>query len=908
MNDKIKTKDQLIAELNALRKRLSELEGFEEERVMGEKTYAASREIDLEKLTKPKQATLEERYRALFENNPMETIIVDHQGRVTSSNLAKGRPDKRVPNIGEIMYKDYAGKHDINMYNELMKCMSSGLSREFPKQKYGERFLHIRISPFSDGAMITSMDITDRVVAEETMRKAQKQARVLAHALDSWFQPFAVAYADGRIMTYNAAYCKLTGYSKEELCKVRRFTDITPKEWHDVMAEAEETIRRTKQPQHFEKEYIRKDGSRVPVEVFEYPIYDRKGNLQYFYSFFVDIKERKNLEEALEESRKRHRVLLESIPAEAIIVDHDGRVTDSNLPERRPGGSVPNVGDVMYKDYAGRHEIDMHQELMGCITSGETKEFPQQKYGEKFLYMKMSPFSGGAIITSMDVTELKLLQEALQDSEERYQSVFENTGAATAIIEKDDMLSRVNREFEKLSGYSREELEGKMKWTEFILQEDVERLKSVLAERPGNKGKSPADYEFRFVDKAGNTKDVVWKVLVQPGGEKCIVSLLDISARKKAEAGLQEREERFHAVADYAYNWETWVGPNGELIYVSPSCERITGFGPNEFKKNPGLLEAITHPEDRPLITSHLKDDFEDLESRTIEFRITSRSGEERWICHNCQPVYGTKGRFLGRRSSNRDCTLYKKIAHQLELCTVELRHANEEIAQYGNALACDLRAPLRAVRNYANFLSEAMEGTLEEDHKSYLDGIARAAREAGDLIGDLLALSQARWTNDIVERIHVGEFLRNLIASLQMPKDVRFIVEDDWPTIEAQPFFLSQIFQNLVDNAVKFNKSSQKLIELGWRAIGNEAYEFYVQDNGIGIHSRYSEQIFGVFERLHTTEEYPGSGIGLAIVKKAATKMGGSVRFESRLGEGSAFFVTLPLRQRERSRQTPQC
>jgi len=140
------------------------------------------------------------------------------------------------------------------------------------------------------------------------------------------------------------------------------------------------------------------------------------------------------------------------------------------------------------------------------------------------------------------------------------------------------------------------------------------------------------------------------------------------------------------------------------------------------------------------------------------------------------------------------------------------------------------------------------------------------------------------------------------------MPKDVRFIVEDDWPTIEAQPFFLSQIFQNLVDNAVKFNKSSQKLIELGWRAIGNEAYEFYVQDNGIGIHSRYSEQIFGVFERLHTTEEYPGSGIGLAIVKKAATKMGGSVRFESRPGEGSTFFVTLPLRQRERSRQTPQC
>ena len=101
------------------------------------------------------------------------------------------------------------------MHKELVKRINSGVSKEFPKQKYGGKFLQIRISPFSEGAIITSIDITDRVLAENSMRKSQRQTRVLAHALESCSQPFAVGYPDGRIMTYNTAYCKLTGYSKK---------------------------------------------------------------------------------------------------------------------------------------------------------------------------------------------------------------------------------------------------------------------------------------------------------------------------------------------------------------------------------------------------------------------------------------------------------------------------------------------------------------------------------------------------------------------------------------------------------------------------------------------------------------------------------------------------------------------
>ena len=107
----------------------------------------------------------------------------------------------------------------------------------------------------------------------------------------------------------------------------------------------------------------------------------------------------------------------------------------------------------------------------------------------------------------------------------------------------------------------------------------------------------------------------------------------------------------------------------------------------------------------------------------------------------------------------------------------------------------------------------------------------------------------------------------------------------------------MRQIFQNLISNATKFNRAPHKRIELGWRLVGEYDCELYVRDNGLGIDPRYAEQIFQIFQRLHTQQEYEGTGIGLAIVKKAISRMGGTVHYTSTTGEGSTFFVTLPMR-----------
>jgi signal transduction histidine kinase len=225
---------------------------------------------------------------------------------------------------------------------------------------------------------------------------------------------------------------------------------------------------------------------------------------------------------------------------------------------------------------------------------------------------------------------------------------------------------------------------------------------------------------------------------------------------------------------------------------------------------------------------------------------------------------------------------------------TARLEAANTELSQYAYIVSHDLRAPLRAVRNYADFLREDLEGTLNGEQKAYLDGLGRAVHEAEDLIGDLLKLSRLDRHNVQMETVDLGLFLRELIASLDLPAEVETVMGDDWPTLNVEPTLLRQIFQNLIDNAVKFNDSPRKRVELGWRP-AEEGYELFVRDNGIGIEPRYQAQIFRMFERLHIWEEYEGTGIGLAIVKKAAGKLGSSVRLESQPGQGSTFFVTLP-------------
>jgi len=236
-----------------------------------------------------------------------------------------------------------------------------------------------------------------------------------------------------------------------------------------------------------------------------------------------------------------------------------------------------------------------------------------------------------------------------------------------------------------------------------------------------------------------------------------------------------------------------------------------------------------------------------------------------------------------------------RQVNRELSAKAAELKDANEELSQYAYAVSHDLQAPLRAINNYVSFLKEDLGTGLEGEPKKYLDALGRAVHEAAHLVQGLLDLSRIGQGGASMEPIPMGRFLRELINSMSLPAGTTITTADELPTIDADPVLLKQIFQNLIENAVKFNDSPQISITLEWRMPSERKYEFLVSDNGIGFEKHYQDQIFRVFERLHTLNEYNGTGIGLAIVKKASTLLEGTIRVESNAGQGSTFILTLP-------------
>lgn len=235
------------------------------------------------------------------------------------------------------------------------------------------------------------------------------------------------------------------------------------------------------------------------------------------------------------------------------------------------------------------------------------------------------------------------------------------------------------------------------------------------------------------------------------------------------------------------------------------------------------------------------------------------------------------------------------ELEERVQQRTRQLQETNDELSQYAYAVSHDLRTPLRGIRNYADFLQEDLIDTLETEQKRYLNGLLRAVREADHMVDGLLTLSRVSSRDLPLESIDLNIFLRGLLASLELPPDVHVTVQPNWPMLQTEAALLRQIFQNIILNGVKFNQSPIKEITLTWTMLDDQTYQFSVKDNGIGIEPLYQERIFGVFERLHTYQEYSGTGIGLAIVRKAVRRLRGSVRVESQLGHGSTFIIQLP-------------
>lgn len=371
----------------------------------------------------------------------------------------------------------------------------------------------------------------------------------------------------------------------------------------------------------------------------------------------------------------------------------------------------------------------------------------------------------------------------------------------------------------------------------------------------------------------------------------------------KIQEQLQQALEQLEMAARGAelgiWNYDLASGKS----FWNPQLYRLLGLEPREGPEEADRFFDFIHSEDRVGSIANLQAVLEQKgDHLKEEFRIKRVDGEERWLAARGRVFRDEGGRAAHICGINFDITDRKRneqvtrlVQRRLVAQLLETERANEELSQIVYAVTHDLKGPLRAIRHYTEFLHEDLAETLTGEQKMYLEGLRIAVDQGDALIGDLLSFSRIGKMLLEAEKVDFHELVAEIRSVLDPSHEVAIFVQPHWPEVEVDRDLLRQILQNLMSNGIKFNTHAKKRIEIGWRPAENDAIEIVVSDNGIGIDPQYGDQIFRIFQRLHTERAYKGTGIGLAIVQKAAQMLGGAVRLESNDGAGSTFVVELP-------------
>jgi len=370
-------------------------------------------------------------------------------------------------------------------------------------------------------------------------------------------------------------------------------------------------------------------------------------------------------------------------------------------------------------------------------------------------------------------------------------------------------------------------------------------------------------------------------------------------ARAQAERELRQSEARFRSLTGLSSDWYWEQDEELRLTFMSSRFVERTGIDPAPFigrkrweEPAPNLTESdwVRHR-----AQLERREPFFDFEMERV-----SPDGNSVWLSVSGEPVFEDR-KFRGYRGVGTDITERKRAQVALRAAYDELARSNAELQQFAYVASHDLQEPLRMIGSYTQLLERRYGEKLDADAREFMDFIVDGATRMKQLIEDLLAFSRVGTRGKELRPVQAQSALDRALINLRaaIESSDAQITHDALPDVTADDSQLTQLFQNLIGNAIKFkNKDEPVRIHVGVHDAGDE-WRFSVSDNGIGIEPQYFERIFMVFQRLHTRDEYAGTGIGLAICKKVVDRHHGRIWVESVYGKGSTFVFTLPKTQK---------
>ena len=455
----------------------------------------------------------------------------------------------------------------------------------------------------------------------------------------------------------------------------------------------------------------------------------------------------------------------------------------------------------------------------------------------------------------------------------------------------DGTISSWNEAAEALYGFTADEAIGRS-IRMIVPEEGVAELESVL--RDGRRGRATRHFETVRLDRAGRKIAVSKSVSPIRDGRGEVVGLsliaLDVTETR-------QREDRLRLAVERSPSAIVMVDPGGGILLVNTETERLFGYSRSELLGK--SVDMLVPQRFRAQHSGHRAAFMARPEARAMgagrELYGLRKDGSEFPVEIGLNPILTESGTLV--LSAIVDITERKRTQEALALRTKELARSNAELEQFAYVASHDLQEPLRTVASYTRLLADQYAGRLDDEGKSYVQYAREGAIRMQSLIDALLAFSRIGTRGREPTAVDSGEALRLALENLRASIDESGarIVMADLPTISADPTQMTELFQNLVGNAIKFRGPKPPKITIAARRRGAE-WIFSVADNGIGIDSQYFDRIFQVFQRLHGKEEYPGTGIGLAICKRIVERLGGRIWVESTPGGGAIFSFTVPV------------
>ncbi len=333
---------------------------------------------------------------------------------------------------------------------------------------------------------------------------------------------------------------------------------------------------------------------------------------------------------------------------------------------------------------------------------------------------------------------------------------------------------------------------------------------------------------------------------------------------------------------------------DGIITSWNHGAELLYGYKPDEII---GMPVSILLPSDR---TNEIKDILKQIAAgKRIDHFETKRvikGGHIVDISLTVSPVKDEGGKIIGASSIARDISAQKRLDEILKQTMDELKASNRELEQFAYVASHDLQEPLRLVASYVQLLEQRYQSLFDEQARKYMDYIVSGAKRMQTLINDLLACSRVGTMGKELKPVSASKALEYALGNLEMSisQSGGKVTSKQLPTVMGDGVQLTQLFQNLIGNAIKFHSEKPAQVEIAADDAGM-SWQFSIKDNGIGIDMKYADRIFTIFQRLHERSKYKGTGIGLAIAKRIVERHHGQIWFESEPGKGTTFFFTLP-------------